>query len=76
MQTNLEGQTSSMTEPTREDVALGRLMALWRHGEAARADPVLLNMQARIAAELARMSPDAAAKGRALYERLTAGGRA
>lgn len=76
MQTNLEATTSSITEPTREDVALGRLMAVWHHGEAARADPVLLNMQARIAAELARLSPDAAAKGRALYERLTAGGRA
>lgn len=76
MQTNLEATTSSMTEPTREDVALGRLMAVWHHGEAARADPVLLNTQARVAAELARLSPDAAAKGRALYERLTVGGRA
>ena len=76
MQTNLEATTSSMNEPTREDLALGRLMAVWHHGEAARTDPVLLNMQARIAAELARLSPDAAAKGRALYERLTVGGRA
>jgi len=57
-------------------MALGRLMAVWRHGEAARADPVLLNEQTRIAAELARISPDAAAKGRALFERLIAGGRA
>ncbi len=76
MQTNLEGPTSLRIEPTREDFALGRLMAVWQHGEAARADPVLLNMQARIAAELARISPDAAAKGRALFERLTLGGRA
>ncbi|EGF94629.1 hypothetical protein BDIM_14530 [Brevundimonas diminuta ATCC 11568] len=45
-------------------------MAIWQHGEAARADPVLLNMQARIAAELARISPEAAAKGRAQFERL------
>ncbi len=76
MQTNLEGRTSLRIEPTREDFVLGRLMAVWQHGEAARADPVLLNMQARIAAELARISPDAAAKGRALFERLTSGGRA
>lgn len=62
-------------EPTSEDLALGRLMALWQHGEAARYDPVLLNMQARIAAELRRVSPAAAEKGRALFERLTAGGR-
>lgn len=76
MQTNLEARTSLGIEPTREAFVLGRLMAVWQHGEAARADPVLLNMQARIAAELARISPDAAAKGRALFERLTSGGRA
>lgn len=57
-------------ELSPEDVALGRLMAIWQYGEAARADPVLLNMQARIAAELARISPEAAAKGRVLFERL------
>lgn len=68
-----EGRPSTSTALTREDVALGSLMAIWQHGEAARADPVLLNMQARIAAELARISPDAAAKGRALYERLVLG---
>jgi hypothetical protein len=49
MQTNLEGPTSLRIEPTREDFVLGRLMAVWQHGEAARADPILLNMQARIA---------------------------
>lgn len=76
MQMNLEGRALSFAEPTREDFVLGRLMAAWQHGEAARADPVLLNMQVRIAAELARISPDAAAKGRALFERLTSGGRA
>jgi hypothetical protein len=76
MQINLEVRALSVAEPTREDFVLGRLMAVWQHGEAARADPVLLNMQARIAAELARISPDAAAKGRALFERLTSGGRA
>ncbi|MNI77074.1 hypothetical protein D3C77_212750 [compost metagenome] len=72
-----EGRLAPPTAvPTREDLALGRLMAIWQHGEAARHDPVLLNMQARIAAELARISPEAAAKGRALLERLAAGGRA
>ncbi|CAM2830470.1 hypothetical protein EJ082_05885 [Brevundimonas diminuta] len=75
MDTN-EGRCGPMaSEPTSEDLALGRLMALWQHGEAARHDPVLLNMQARIAAELRRVSPGAAEKGRALFERLTAGDR-
>lgn len=70
MQTNEGRQAPPKTTPTREDSALGTLMAIWQHGEAARADPVLLNMQARVAAELARISPEAAAKGRALFERL------
>lgn len=71
-----EGRCGSIaSESTSEDLALGRLMALWQHGEAARHDPVLLNMQARIAAELRRVSPGAAEKGRALFERLTAGDR-
>lgn len=70
MQTNEGRQAPPKTKLTREDRALGTLMALWQHGEAARADPVLLNMQARVAAELARISPEAAAKGRALFERL------
>lgn len=67
-----EGRSApSMSESTGEDRMLGSLMALWQYGEAARADPVLLNMQSRIAAELARISPDAAAKSRALFARLT-----
>lgn len=70
MQTNEGRQRPPKTKPTREDRALGTLMAICQHGEAARADPVLLNMQARVAAELARISPEAAAKGRALFERL------
>ena len=49
MQTK-EGRPSTSPELSQEDVALGSLMAIWQHGEAARADPVLLNMQARIAA--------------------------
>lgn len=76
MQTNEGRQAPPETKLTREDRALGELMAIWQIGEAARADPVLLNMQARVAAELARISPEAAAKGKALYERLTARGRA
>lgn len=60
-------------ELAQEDLTLGRMMVIWQLGEAARADPVLLNMQARIAAELGMISPDAAAKGRALFERLTGG---
>lgn len=70
MQTNEGRQAPPKAKPTREDRALGTLMAISQHGEAARADPVLLNMQARVAAELARISPEAAAKGRALFERL------
>lgn len=62
--------------PTYEDMALGRLMSIWQYGEAARRDPVLLNMQARIAAEVRIASPAAAEKGRLLFERLTAAGRA
>lgn len=76
MKMNSEGIALSVAEPTREDFALGRLMAVWQHGEAARADPVLLNMQVRIAAELARISPDSAAKVRVLFEHLISGGRA
>lgn len=53
------------------DIALQRLIAIWRCGEAARHDPVLLNMQARIAGELGRTSPGAIMEGRALFERLT-----
>lgn len=56
MSTNKDRCGSIVSEPTSEDLALGRLMALWQHGEAARYDPVLLNMQARIAAELRRVS--------------------
>lgn len=51
MQTNEGRQAPPKTKPTREDRALGTLMAIWQHGEAARADPVLLNMQARVAAD-------------------------
>jgi hypothetical protein len=76
MQTNEGRQAPLVTRPTPDDRALGTLMAIWQHGEAARQDPVLLNMQARIAAELARISPEAAAKGRALFERLATRGRA
>ena len=74
MQTNEGRQRPPKTKPSREDRALGTLMAVWQHGEAAREDPVPLNMQARVAAELARISPEAAAKGRALFERLAARG--
>lgn len=45
---------------------LDRLTLIWRQGEAARADPVLLNMQARMLAELARLSPEVAVRARAL----------
>ena len=71
MRTNEWRPTPLATELTCEDLALGRLMAIWQHGDAARADPVLVNMQARIVSELVRISPEAAAKGRALFERLT-----
>lgn len=73
MRINEERLVPLVGERAREDLALGRMMVIWQHGEAAKADPVLLNMQARIAAELGRLSPDAAAKGRALFERLTGG---
>lgn len=49
---------------------LDLLTLICRQGEAARADPVLRNMQARMLAELARLSPEAAPGARA-----PAGGR-
>lgn len=69
-----EGDDRHGPSPTRHvdaDVVLRRLMTIWRCGEAARHDPVLLNMQARIAGELGRTSPGAVKEGRALFERLT-----
>ena len=70
------GRERPKAAPTADDVALGQLMSIWQFGEAARRDPVLLNMQARIAAEVRMASPAAAEKGRSLFERLTAAGRA
>lgn len=52
------------------DGALRQLMAIWRYGEAARRDPVLLNMQARIAGELRYLAPGEIERGRALFDRL------
>jgi len=52
------------------DGALRQLMAIWRYGEAARHDPVLLNMQARIAGELRYLAPGEIERGRALFDRL------
>lgn len=70
METNTGRQRPAVAQ-TSDDVALGRLMSIWQCGEAARRDPVLLNMQARIAAEVRLASPAAAEQGRMLFERLT-----
>lgn len=39
------GQERPKAAPTADDVALGRVMSIWQFGEAARRDPVLLNMR-------------------------------
>lgn len=70
MQLDLETMSPGAGENARAGDVLGLLRLICRQGEAAQADPVLRNMQARMLAELARLSPEAALRARA-----PAGGR-
>lgn len=70
MQIDLETMSPGAPGKAQACDVLDRLTLICRQGEAARADPVLRNMQARMLAELARLSPEAAVRARVL-----AGGR-
>ena len=70
MQVDLEETPQGLAGKARACDVFDRLTLICRQGEAVRADPVLRNMQARMLAELARLSPEAAVRARAL-----AGGR-
>lgn len=70
MQMDMETMSPGAAGKARARDVLDLLTLLCRQGEAARADPVLRNMQARMLAELARLSPEAAVRARVL-----AGGR-
>lgn len=65
-----------MTEaaPTKAEVGLARMVAIWQHGEAAEQDPVLINMLAREAADLNRLVPGAVDKVRSAFEDMKARG--
>lgn len=60
--------------PTAAELQLAPMVALWRQGEAAKHDPVLINMLARHAATLNRVAPGAAEKVRAAFEDMKAQG--
>ncbi|HAD84491.1 MAG TPA: hypothetical protein DCG71_06560 [Brevundimonas sp.] len=53
---------------------LAQMVAVWRQGEAAKHDPVLVNMLARHAATLNRLAPGAAEKVLAAFEDMKAQG--
>lgn len=54
--------------PTPAEMQLAQMVAVWRQGEAAKHDPVLVNMLARHAATLNRIAPGAAEKVLAAFE--------
>lgn len=60
--------------PTPEELQLAQMVAVWRQGEAAKHDPVLVNMLARHAATLNRIAPGAAEKVLAAFEDMRARG--
>ncbi|QPB10642.1 hypothetical protein [Bacteriophage sp. 438212] len=60
--------------PTATELQLAQMVAVWRQGEAARHDPVLVNMLARHAATLNRIAPGAAEKVLAAFEDMKAQG--
>lgn len=65
-----------MTEvvPTAAEMQLAQMVAVWRQGDAAKHDPVLINMLARHAATLNRIAPGAAEKVQAAFEDMKARG--
>jgi hypothetical protein len=60
--------------PTEAETALAQMVAIWGYGEAAKHDPVLVNMLARNAAHLNRIAPGAVEKVRAAFEDMKAQG--
>jgi hypothetical protein len=60
--------------PTPAEMQLAQMVAVWRQGEAAKHDPVLVNMLARYAATLNRLAPGAAEKVLAAFEDMKAQG--
>lgn len=60
--------------PTSAELQLAQMAAIWRQGEAAKHDPVLVNILARHAATLNRIAPGAAEKVQAAFEDMRARG--
>lgn len=60
--------------PTATEIQLAQMVAMWRQGEAAKRDPVLVNMLARHAATLNHIAPGAAEKVLAAFEDMKAQG--
>lgn len=60
--------------PTPAEMQLAQMVAVWRQGEAAKHDPVLVNMLARHAATLNGIAPGAAEKVLAAFEDMKAQG--
>lgn len=60
--------------PTTAEMQLAQMVAVWRQGEAAKHDPVLVNMLARHAATLNQIAPGAAEKVLAAFEDMKAHG--
>lgn len=60
--------------PTPAELQLAQMVAVWRQGEAAKHDPVLVSMLARHAATLNRIAPGAAEKVLAAFEDMKAQG--
>lgn len=66
MQVDLEIMSPGVGGKALARDVLDRLTLICHQDEAARADPVLRNMQARMLAELALLSPEAALRAGAL----------
>ncbi len=59
---------------TPAELQLAQMVGVWRLGEAAKHDPVLINMLARQAATLNRIAPGAAEKVQTAFEDMRARG--
>jgi len=68
MQVDLETMSPGLARRARACDLLDQLALICRQGEAAQADPVLRNIQARTLAELASLSPEAGIRARALAD--------
>lgn len=59
---------------TPTELQLAQMVAIWRQGQAAKHDPVLVNMLARHAATVNRIAPGTAEKVQAAFEDMRARG--